>query len=719
MAITETGLGWYADSSWLAIAQGNIGTIGSGSIGTLPAGWVDITDLGTYTFDGYTAEIASINPGLHGFAGHIYCCPGVARYWGPDGTSVYWSFQYWVSDEDVRAAGWTNDSPTNQITYRGVSTYSSFWAKYYYNNRAFWIGCSSGYGGDPALWHNTGYLIIDLIDASANTRTINPASSANMLQMAALITGASILEYNKTSQGYAVACMCKWKETVGGDVYVSPILISNINANTNWAVGTNVPIQQLSEHSFEGMNFFMRLYKSHIDDGSVITSSFPIVDLSDSIPLSTNLLFALLASRSSLGVGYPPAEEDPYGDGGNSAPAGGGGTFDDTGDTIEDSSQPTYSFAASGFARIYNPTLAELNSLSRYLWTDTNFLQTVINHLKQLLENPVDAIISVSMLPVNIPNGTPEEVKIMYIPTGVNMAPATTQFVDVDCGSLFIDEYYGSALDYNPYTKISLFLPFVGMVELDTDEVTNKTIFIKYRVDIVSGNCIAKVFVGDTNASSCLYQFSGDCSVTMPLNSADFSAYRAAVIGAAKAVMAGVSAAGDAITAVTEAAGQATAETAGAIAGDVSTDLISSGTSLVPFSGPASGDSFGLGGVSASPQSNGATIDLAKFADAAHSRAVNTAGEVLGGKIAIQHSSGFSGNSGMLGIRRPYVIIKRPNMCNPEQYGKYNGRPCGMYLNLATLTGYTEVQNVQLTGFSATNPELSEIANFLQGGVVL
>ena len=296
------------------------------------------------------------------------------------------------------------------------------------------------------------------------------------------------------------------------------------------------------------------------------------------------------------------------------------------------------------------------------------------------------------------------------------MPPATTQFVDVDCGSLFIDEHYGSALDYNPYTKISLFLPFVGMVEIDTDEVMNQTIFIKYRVDIVSGTCVAKIFVGDVEDKSCLYQFNGDCAVSMPLNSADFSTYRAAFIQAVKAVGAIATGGASAAMGATDAASIA-AETAGTAAEAAeSTELVVQSSEMLPHPGNMGAMSSPM----SSPGSSGG--DIAKFMDGVSKGigdAINTVASVMSGKIQTQHASGFSGNSGMLGIRRPYAVIKRPNMCNPDEYGKYNGRPCEMYLSLATLSGYTEVHNIQLTGFSATNPELSEIARFLMGGVVL
>lgn len=286
------------------------------------------------------------------------------------------------------------------------------------------------------------------------------------------------------------------------------------------------------------------------------------------------------------------------------------------------------------------------------------------------------------------------------------MPPATTQYVEVDCGTYTLEEYYGSALDYNPYTQVDLFLPFIGQVSLNTDEVMGHTIGVKYRVDIVSGLCVAKVFVDN----DCMYQFSGNCAIFMPLNSADFSSYLSAAITAATAlVSAGSGAAAGAAAAGAEAVAEPAVQTGG--------NLLTSGESLVTPQmalqyrvEESVRPAYSPSGSEGSPSASLGEMER-KFIN-------NSAAAVMGSKISFEHASHLAGNSGILGVRRPYLIINRPDMCNPEKYGKYNGRPCMMYLYLGSLVGYTEIQEIQLTGFSATNPELAEISKMLKGGVI-
>lgn len=388
---------------------------------------------------------------------------------------------------------------------------------------------------------------------------------------------------------------------------------------------------------------------------------------------------------------------DPYGNGGNSEEnLGGNGTFDGSSDQIDDSTLPTISAANTGFTRIYNPSLAQVQALANYLWTDQTIIQTLWNHVKQFLENPMDAFIAFNLVPCAVPDGGTAEFKVMYIGTGVNMTAAASQFVDVDCGTLDIDEYYGSALDYAPNTKISVFLPFIGTVQLDTDDVMGKTIGIKYRIDIVSGGCVAKITVD----GSIHYQYSGHCAINIPFTSADYTGYISAMLQAAK-VGSTIASAGASAAAATAEEGIAIPEMAAA--GATAAEMMEASRAY---------DRRIVGSaVEGSAQ--------AAFNSLAPKNISNTVGVVMSSKPVVERSGSFSGNTGYLGIRRPFCIIERPRMCNPSDYGKYNGRPAMLTMSLGDCSGFTKVQQVQLTGIPATNPELDEIGAFLKGGVIL
>lgn len=392
---------------------------------------------------------------------------------------------------------------------------------------------------------------------------------------------------------------------------------------------------------------------------------------------------------------------DPMEPIGPSGPGGGNGNFDNDSDIIGDSSLPTISAADTGFTRIYSPTLAQVQDLAQYLWTDETVVETIWNKIKQLLENPMDAIISFSLVPVPVQISGTKNFALAYIDTGVAMNTVANQFVDVDCGTFELKEYYGSALDYSPNTKVSCFLPFIGVVTLNTDEVMNTTLTVKYRVDIVSGSCVAKIFVNE----SCLYQFSGHCSIPIPISAADFSSYLSAAIGVAKLAI-----------------GAAVGGGAGAAAAGASEVDVEQATRGVEISEGMSREQEMAAYQSAFDtyrENNQSAVTTASFRGISAQNVTNVVGTVMGSKLHVEHSGSFSGNTGYLGIRRPYLIIQRPRMCMPNEYRSFNGYPSMITLNIGDCKGYTKVQQVQLKNIPATNPEQSEIMQLLKGGIII
>lgn len=211
----------------------------------------------------------------------------------------------------------------------------------------------------------------------------------------------------------------------------------------------------------------------------------------------------------------PVKDLDPYADGGFSDVGGGTGTFDNTGDNIDFPADPTLSSVDTGFITLYNPSKSQLKSLANYMWSTGFDLDT----FKKLFANPMDAILGMSIVPVAVPNGGNKEVKVGNISTGIQMNEAASQFVTVDCGSLNVQEYWGAYLDYSPYTKAEIYLPYIGIHSISVDDIMGKTVHVKYKVDILSGACCAYVKCG----GSILYSFVGQCSCSIPITGNDWT----------------------------------------------------------------------------------------------------------------------------------------------------------------------------------------------------
>lgn len=79
----------------------------------------------------------------------------------------------------------------------------------------------------------------------------------------------------------------------------------------------------------------------------------------------------------------------------------------------------------------------------------------------------------------------------------------------VDCGSVEIPEQYQSLLDYSPFSRLTIYLPFVGFQELDDKLVVGHTLKVQYTVDVLSGRCLAQLFVDSTDLKSCFAEYGG------------------------------------------------------------------------------------------------------------------------------------------------------------------------------------------------------------------
>lgn len=89
-------------------------------------------------------------------------------------------------------------------------------------------------------------------------------------------------------------------------------------------------------------------------------------------------------------------------------------------------------------------------------------------------------------------------------------APYTKSYtLDIDCGSIQIDETFNSVMDYAPFSRLTIFLPFIGFQELDVSMVMNNVLHVVYTVDVLSGRCLAKLFVVIEENECCIAEYGG------------------------------------------------------------------------------------------------------------------------------------------------------------------------------------------------------------------
>ena len=211
---------------------------------------------------------------------------------------------------------------------------------------------------------------------------------------------------------------------------------------------------------------------------------------------------------------------NPYSSDGTAGPGGGDGTLPGSGldsiDPAEIPDLPTISAADLGFITMYNPTAAQLKSLSDFMWSGAFDLATY----KKLFSDPMQSIIGLSIVPVAPSIGGSKNVHFGTIDSGISMSYLSTNYVQLDCGSVALEKYVGCFMDNDPYTKISIYLPFVGIRQLSADDVIGGSIHVVYNIDVLTGACACFI---EHSTRGVLYSYNGSCITNVPLTAVNFS----------------------------------------------------------------------------------------------------------------------------------------------------------------------------------------------------
>lgn len=218
--------------------------------------------------------------------------------------------------------------------------------------------------------------------------------------------------------------------------------------------------------------------------------------------------------------------EDPSGSDDNSEPGGGDGDYDSDSDPIDFPPVPVGGALDSGAVNAYVVDSQTMKNIIEELW-DTNIFNPVQMWQKSIAD-PIDAIVSFHAIPVLPQTDPPETIFIGNFNTHETADTVKNEFMVVDCGSVNINEFWGSALDYSPYTKVEIFLPFIGVKELTPEDTMKTTVHVKYYVDMLTGECVAFIKCGQ----SVLYHFTGDCKLQIPLTGQSEDLYQNAATSA-------------------------------------------------------------------------------------------------------------------------------------------------------------------------------------------
>ena len=317
-----------------------------------------------------------------------------------------------------------------------------------------------------------------------------------------------------------------------------------------------------------------------------------------------------------------------------------------------------------GAIHLYSPTYGQMSAFHDYLWS-TDFLQNWDTQLKKLFGSPEQQIIALLAIYADIPlNSGTAPIILGNISSDVQSATIAKQYITVDMGSITVPRVWGNFLDFEPYTTISIYLPFISTVDLTANEIVGKTLSLKYNIDVLTGACVAQLKVNDDKNQNIILNVSGNCGVQIPWNSANYN------------------------------------------------QLVSNGITAVAGLG-ATVLSGGLAPVIASGSIANAVGELAQIG-------VDTADNVFtGASPRFSRGGSFNTNNGAICDKIPHLLITRPIQSFAQNYNKYNGYPSNITEKIGNLKGFTKIDKINLSGISATAEEIEQITTLLKSGIII
>lgn len=162
----------------------------------------------------------------------------------------------------------------------------------------------------------------------------------------------------------------------------------------------------------------------------------------------------------------------------------------------------------------------------------------------------------------------------------------------------------------------------------------------------------------------------------------------------------------------------------GACLAEIKVTRDASGGTLYTFSGncavqyPLSSGSY-MGIVASALSIAGGIAGTIASGGAAAPMAIGAVSGALNAHTQVSHSGNFSGNAGAMGIKKPYLIITRPQTMLAANFDAYQGIPSNHTTPLGSCSGFVKCLECHLENIPATSLELQKIEDSLKTGVLI
>ena len=335
--------------------------------------------------------------------------------------------------------------------------------------------------------------------------------------------------------------------------------------------------------------------------------------------------------------------------------------------------------------RLYEITNIELSSLMTELFTPANF-QDIIDGNKLFGSNTMEAVSGVIYIPLTSLDAVCEMGSLANVKIGswesqnAQGRRIKSNEGTIDCGSFFYNRIYQDYRDYEPYNLLFVNLPFCGCHQLTISKYLDKTVAVKYNIDITTGGIVCSLYADNILVDV----FEGTCGASRPISATDNNAYINNIVGA-----------------ITGASSQAQ----GSIQG------ISNAVGTV-------GKAANVGALA----TGGAVLGAVGVAGAAGASGVYTAYQI---KQAVDnppqmHRGSLAGNLAYSLNTHPTFLFFTKRTIRPENELSLIGYPSGHGGVVGSFSGFLQCSAFKLAnGFTGTERERQDILSIMRAGIYI
>lgn len=344
------------------------------------------------------------------------------------------------------------------------------------------------------------------------------------------------------------------------------------------------------------------------------------------------------------------------------------------------------------FFNMYVVSPEQLRLLSQYMYSD---MPTNANEDNFLTNNAIDVIVSLQMFPISLFElGTLSSIMLGKVEPSYWDATAQEQktipayiiqgqVLTVDCGSCTYYPEFGvdDFRNYEPYCTAELELPYCGNVKIPTSVFLNRTLTVKYLIDLITGSCLALIF----RDSLAYLAIQGQIGVSIPISGIQSQDLQA----------------------------------------NIQRKQTQYGESLINVARSMIGGAVQIGAATSAANVAGgmqATIGAAAGVASAFNQLEQTQYEIEHIQVPFTMHGAASPITSFANEQTPRLIVKRPVMLanySPADYAHVVGFACNITASLSEFSGLTVCATANLDGIAATEAEKQLIRRALLEGVIL